>query len=133
MSASAAQAVSRVPTLPFANRGLSQLQLAILEFLETKLPANIDPNESVYRYWGYNHRHCPRTGEIIDALGRRRDKAGFASVSRALKRLAKANLILCWYSNLSTPGSGANYSLNDPSVGGALQAGRAVLLAENPQ
>lgn len=96
----------------FANRGLSQLQLAILEYLSTT-PA-CDVREGAVSMIGW-----PRTGEIIDALGRRRDKKGFASVSRSLTRLAKADLIVCGYSQFSTRGGGAFYALRVSTNGPA--------------
>jgi hypothetical protein len=35
--------------------------------------------------------HLPGIGDVVDALGYPRDKAGFASVSRSLARLCKAS------------------------------------------
>lgn len=111
--------VSKWPTCAFANRPLSQLQRAILEYLATKLPDRVD-----HGHYGYGIGHLPRTGEIIDALGRRRDKCGFAAVSRSLTRLLAAELILAWRSPFATRGDGCHYSLNDPAVAAAIIATR---------
>lgn len=77
--------VSKIPNQNIDNR-LSDLQRQILAVLAT---AGQPEPDGDYQRIG----HLPRTGDIVDALGRRRDKAGFASVSRALARLERAGLV----------------------------------------
>lgn len=107
-------AVSKETNLQFASRPpgvrLSELQRAILEVLEARTPGGIDA--------------MVRTGDVIDALGRRRDKAGFASVSRSLGRLRAHELVLAWRSPFATRGDGCCYSPNTPEWIEAVQAAR---------
>ncbi|MBP1297459.1 hypothetical protein [Bradyrhizobium elkanii] len=60
--------------------------------------------------------HLPRTGDVVDQLGMRRDKAGFASVSRSLSRLNAAGLIDAYYPCLATRGMGAHWALSVSNV-----------------
>lgn len=55
--------------------------------------------------------HMPRTGDIIDAIGRPRTNSSFASVSRSLGRLQAAGLIDAYRAELCTRGDGAHWSL----------------------
>ena len=55
--------------------------------------------------------HLPRTGDVIDHLLMRRDKLGFASVSRSLARLRAAGLIVAYCPNLCTRGNGVHWAL----------------------
>ena len=56
--------------------------------------------------------NLPRTGDIVDAIGRNRDKAGFASVSRALARLRREGLVNAYVAEVATRGHGYRWSLN---------------------
>lgn len=84
---------------------LSQLQRAILEVLATA--GRPEPKEDGSVTIG----HLPRVGDVVDALGRRRDKAGFASVSRALLRLERAGLVTSHRGMACTAGKGFHYAL----------------------
>ena len=55
--------------------------------------------------------HLPRTGDIVDALGRPRTNSAFASVSRSLARLRKLGLVDAYLPSIQTRGSGAHWSL----------------------
>ena len=89
-------------------RGLSQLQCAILEVL-AEVPASPKPTDQYgARYIG----HLPTTGDILTALGRERDNANYAAVSKALARLGKRGLVEAFGSQISTQGKGHRYSLS---------------------
>ena len=68
-----------VPERNFDNQKLSALQQAILAAKGPPIGNRIG--------------HLPRTGDVTDGVSRRRDKAGFASVSRALSRLWQRGLV----------------------------------------
>ena len=80
----------------------SQMQAAILEILADRRA--VPPTSSFIG-------DLPRTGDIVDALGRSRDKAGYASVSRSLKRLWKAGKVQAYSSILCARGNGYRWSL----------------------
>ena len=52
-----------------------------------------------------------RTGDVVDALGRARDKAGYASVARSLNRLWVAGRIHAYSSEIFTRGKGYRWAL----------------------
>jgi len=90
--------VSKGPQKTLDNR--FAMQRAILAYLATVGQPRGD-------YIG----HLPRTGDIVDALGYPRNKAGFASVSRSLARLCEAGKVEAHYGSICTPGKGARYCL----------------------
>jgi hypothetical protein len=96
--------VNSAQNWPGVNRLLSQQQAAILEILATKGPVTDQTH----------YFDMMRTGAIIDALGRPRTKAAFASVSRSLNRLYRAGLIVACYCNFSTVGDGLAYGAATP-------------------
>jgi len=53
----------------------------------------------------------PRTGEIIEALGRPRTASNYAVVSRALSRLEERGLVRLYRPYLAARGRGLHYSL----------------------
>lgn len=81
--------VSSVPEPNIDNRRLSPLQETILAFLATS-------GQPI----GDRIGHLPRTGDVVDAVSRRRDKSGFASVSRARARLKRAGLVSAYSPHL---------------------------------
>jgi len=83
-------------------RGLSRLQADILKALES-FPRPSPPRSDLTGE--------ARTGTVIDAVGLKRSPASYASVSRALDRLARRGLVLVWFSEVRTIGKGACYSL----------------------
>ena len=52
-----------------------------------------------------------KTGDVVAALGRRRDKAGYASVSRTLARLRKSGDVEAFESAYSQQGGGLFYRI----------------------
>lgn len=82
------------------NRVLSPLQQSILAFLAAK-----------WQPIGDRIGHLPRTGDVVHGVSRRRDKAGFASVSRALARLERAGLINAYVPGLQTRGKGYHWAM----------------------
>lgn len=80
----------------------SQLQGAILEILERY------PKKG--REGGFIG-DLAQTGDIVDALGRARDKAGYASVARSLKRLWDAGRIHAYSSEIYIRGKGYRWAL----------------------
>lgn len=54
-----------------------------------------------------------KTGQIIDLIGRKRDKAGFASVSRTLARLRLSKDVEAFQSAYSQQGGGLFYRIPD--------------------
>ncbi|WP_374322886.1 hypothetical protein [Brevundimonas sp.] len=52
-----------------------------------------------------------KTGEVVDALGRHRDKPGYASVSRTLARLRKSGDVEAFESAYSQQGGGLFYRI----------------------
>ena len=92
---------SKVPKQNIDNR-LSDLQTQILAYLATTGQPH-----------GERIGHLPRTGNIVDAVGRERDKAGFAAVSRALSRLEKAGLISAYAPQLTTRGKGYHWAVRN--------------------
>lgn len=80
----------------------SQMQAAILEILADRRA--FPPSSSFIG-------DLPRTGDIVDALGRDRDKAGYASVSRSLNRLWKAGKVHAYSATLYIKGKGYRWSL----------------------
>src|SRR3954471_158716 len=93
-------AVSAADKAPQQKRGnrLSSLQRDILSFVTNK-------GQPI----GDRISHLPRTGDVVDAVGRRRDNAGFASVSRALARLEKAGLVAGYRPSVRTVGNGCHW------------------------
>jgi hypothetical protein len=83
-------AVNKVPTSDIVNR-LSPLQRAIVEILQRMPGPGADVDEDGCVYMG----HLPFTGDIIDMLGRPRDRKSYASVSRSLGRLVSTGLVEC--------------------------------------
>jgi hypothetical protein len=92
------QAVNKVQDDNIVNRrGQAE---AILAFLKKFAPVTGD-------YIG----HLPTTGDIVDAIGRERNNASFASVSRTLRRLEAAGKIAAYQSTLCIIGKGYRYGL----------------------
>lgn len=79
---------------------LSPMQREIMDYL-----ANFDGPI------GNRIGHLPRTGDIIDGIGRARTNASFAAVSRSLSRLRAAGLIDAYDTELRTRGDGSHWSL----------------------
>lgn len=52
-----------------------------------------------------------KTGDLVDRVGRARDKAGFASVSRTLSRLVRSHDVEAFQSAYSQRGGGLFYRL----------------------
>lgn len=90
--------VSNIAVDNVTNR-TSVVQRDILVFLDDYPP----PDSS---YIG----HLPRTRDIVDALGRHRDKAAYASVSRSLRRLWEAGRINAYQGVMASPGYGHRWS-----------------------
>lgn len=93
--------VSKVSIENIANRP-SNLQIEILEALSI---LNATPPETSYI------GDLPRTGDILDALGRCRDNVGYASVSRSLNRLWRAGKVNAYSGLFYTRGKGYRWSL----------------------
>jgi len=94
--------VINVPHPNIDNR-LSALQADILDYLKSEGAAGPRPGNLI--------GHLPTTGQIVDGIGRDRDKAGFASVSRALDRLQKRGYVVAYRSEVPIRGKGFRYSL----------------------
>ena len=99
--------VSKIPVQNIDNR-LSALQSDILDFLRSDDATGPRPG-------GYI-AHLPTTGAIVDGVGRDRDKAGFASVSRALARLCERELVVAYRSAMAIRSKGFRYSLAGPGA-----------------
>ena len=84
-------------------RGLSQLQRAILELLP------LGPEQGRGDYIG----HLPTSGAILDALGRPRDNAGYAAVSKALARLEQRGLVISYRAQVALRGKALRYARAD--------------------
>ena len=84
-------------------RGLSQLQKAVLEVLDT-FPsyeqALADPSI----------KGMASTGRVIDALGRPRDNVSYAAVSKALNRLVERDLVVPFVAGVMLRGKGRRYA-----------------------
>lgn len=80
----------------------SQMQAAILEILASR-----GANPPATSFIG----NLPRTGDIVDALGRPRDKTSYAAVSRSLKRLWMAGKVNAHSPSIATQGMGYRWSL----------------------
>jgi len=93
------RSVNKVPVNNGFNR-LSPMQREIMGYL-----ANCDGPI------GNRIGHLPRTGDIIDAIGRLRTNASFAAVSRSLARLAANGLVDAYHAELRTRGDGSHWSL----------------------
>ena len=93
-------AVSKLSDQNIDNRALSDMQRRILKYLATA-------GQPVGDLIG----HLPRTGDVVDHIGMRRDKAGFASVSRSLARLRLSGLIMAYHPSLATRGNGSHWAL----------------------
>lgn len=88
---------------------LSKVQKEILAHLVTAAQPLDQPNE----YGTYDTRNVPRTGDIIDTLGRERTPSNYAVVSRALRRLQARGLINVFHSSVFySQGKGCAYSIN---------------------
>jgi hypothetical protein len=88
---------------------LSKVQKDILAFLATAPQPLYQPNE----YGTYNTNNAPRTGDVIDALGRERTPSNYAVVSRAMGRLEARGLINVFHSAVFyRPGKGRCYALS---------------------
>src|SRR5689334_7475553 len=94
-----ADQVINTPKQNIDNR-LSRLQRDVLAYLAT-----------VGQPQGDRIGHLPRTGEVVDAIGRNRDKASFTAVSRALSRLEKAGLVAAHRPSIATRGKGSHWAL----------------------
>lgn len=79
---------------------LSKVQREILAYLATT-PQPVAGNIA----------KLPRTGDIIDGLGRARSPSNYAVVSRALKRLEQRGLISSFASIICTRGKGMAYAI----------------------
>jgi hypothetical protein len=109
--------VKNVPDSDNLNRRqLSALQIAILSHLATIGPAR--PNGDGTHHVG----HWPTTGAIAVAVGRVKDNAGMASVSRSLDRLCRAGLVVPARTEVALAGRGRRYGLTDAgrSLAGAI-------------
>ena len=82
---------------------LSRVQKDILAFLATVPP----PSTEDLTAW-------PTTGDVIEAIGRERNNSNYASVSRALARLADRGLVEAWSSFGHIQGKGHRYRLAKP-------------------
>jgi hypothetical protein len=86
---------------------LSKLQKEILAYLVTA-PQPVPRGDGLLTAY-----HLPRTGDIIDALGRERTAANFAAVSRAMWRLQTRGLINSYQAQLCHwRGKGSGYAIN---------------------
>lgn len=56
--------------------------------------------------------NLPRTGDIIDALGRDRTASNYAVISRALTRLCSRGLISAFHGEIYSQGKGFRYAIN---------------------
>lgn len=90
--------LAKTPIEDIANR-LPEQQRRILAYLAAYPPP-------AGEYIG----DLPRTSDVVDALGRARDKAGYASVSRSLSRLWAAGRIESYAPFLATRGFGRRWS-----------------------
>lgn len=104
--------VINVPLKNIDNRRTSDLQRQILHHLET-----------VQGPSGGYIGHLPRTGDLVDAVGRQRGKAGFASVSRALSRLCRDGLVERYVAEVCIRGRGYRYALAEGAFSSAEKAG----------
>jgi hypothetical protein len=82
---------------------LSSLQKSILSYLQ-KTPRY---NQSA------TIKGIPGTGDIIDAIGRQRNPATYAAVSKALRRLEDRGLVSSCMPGLAVQGKGLKYFLTD--------------------
>ena len=90
---------------------LSRLQKDILTFLATVSPPSMEtPDE----YGRVSLAVLPTTGAVIEAVGRERNPANYAIVSRALVRLVERGLVQAWSGELLTQGKGHHYCLAPP-------------------
>jgi hypothetical protein len=83
---------------------LSGVQKEILSYLATT------PQPEVLGD-GYRIHHLPRTGNIIDALGRPRTSSNYTAISKALKRLEERGLVSSYQSEAAHRGKGLAYAL----------------------
>jgi hypothetical protein len=97
-----------VPDQNLDNRKLSALQRAALAFLATQGQPTPCGEGMV------SIGHLPCTGDVVDALSRQRDKAGFASVSRALMRLWHRGLVDAYTGQVAARGRGFRWAAADP-------------------
>lgn len=88
--------VIKKPNCPIDNR-LSAQQVDVLTFLA----------RSIGQQFG------PKIGEIVDGVGRRRDKAGFASISRTVNRLRSVGLVAGYTNGFRQRGDGLFWELTD--------------------
>jgi len=93
--------VNNIPNANLDNR-LSPLQRAILGYLRSV---------SAFGPRGEYIGHLPRTGQIVVGVGKDRDKAATASVSRSLKRLCASGLVVAYSPSICTQGMGLHYAL----------------------
>jgi hypothetical protein len=89
--------VSNVPDGNLINR-LSPMQWAILDAFP------LDDG---------THATVMVTGEVIDKIGRKRERTAYASVSRSLDRLVKVGLLQLWAAQVSRQGKGYLYTLTN--------------------
>jgi DNA-binding MarR family transcriptional regulator len=88
---------------------LSKVQKEILSYLaQTPQPEALD--------YGHRIHHLPRTGDIIDALGRPRTPSNYAAISKALKRLEERGLVSSYQSEAAHRGKGLAYALTVASL-----------------
>lgn len=85
---------------------LSKVQKEILAYLVTT-PQPIPHGDDTITVY-----HLPRTGDVIDALGRKRTPSNYAVVSRALSRLRARGLIFSYCGFLCWRGQGNGYAVN---------------------
>jgi len=86
---------------------LSKLQKEILAHLVTA-PQPVPRGDGLLTAY-----HLPRTGDIIDALGRERTAANFAAVSKAMLRLQGRGLINSYQAVVCHwRGKGSGYAIN---------------------
>ena len=101
----------RVPQL---RRGLSPQQKAILKVL-SGYPRQPEVDEEGRTFYG----HLARTGDILDAFCDERTPSRYASISRALARLADRTYVTVYRSAGGNTRSGFRYALRHVSSGGA--------------
>lgn len=93
--------VKGVPDRNVVNRPAADLILDLLRERGLAKP---------YGDGSFDTKHLPRTGDVIDALGRPRDNVSYASVSRSLARLQAKGLIVA-YRGLWSVGQGHRWGI----------------------
>ena len=100
--------------VPQVRRGLSPQQKAILMVL-SGYPRQPEVDEDGRAFYG----HLARTSDIVDAIWGERTRVRYASISRALSRLADRTYVTVYRSARANTRGGFRYALRDVSSGGA--------------